>query len=183
MNRAQIVDLLTYCAACDQRTVGDTDVAVWFDMLAPLDFDKALTAARTHYRRQPDVRLKPGHIWTMCRTATDSEVDPALRQHCEQGTYCDDCKCVHQPGEPCNVLGPAPENVRAITSASSRAALVRRPPADDRASNPLAQSLPMPPSDLDLLAERCNCGATYLDNPPGHASHRTVFGHEPRRTA
>jgi hypothetical protein len=105
MNRAQTLDLLTYCAACDQRTVGETDLAVWFDMLGPLDFDRALESARQHYRRQPDVRLKPGHIWQLCKTVTEAErLDHDLAVPCDQGVLCGRCKAVHHVTESCDVL-------------------------------------------------------------------------------
>jgi hypothetical protein len=110
MNRAQIVDLLTYCAACDQRTVGETDVAVWFDQLAPIDFERALEAARQHYRRQPDVRLKPGHIWMLCKTVTDVDAaDRALTDTtCDHGRWHRECGQVHHDDEPCSVLVTKP---------------------------------------------------------------------------
>ncbi len=120
MNRAQVVDLLTYAAACDQRTVGDTDVLVWFDMLAPLDFQAALAAMRQHYRRQPDVRLKPGHLWQMCISRTDGDAaEAALMPPCNQGTYCPRCKLIHHDHEPCSVL-EAREFPRAIESLARR---------------------------------------------------------------
>lgn len=107
MNRAQIVDLLTYAAACDQRTVGEADVLVWFDMLAPLDYATAAEAMRQHYRRQPDVRLKPGHLWQMCATRTDGDAADNARP-CEHGSICDRCKLVHHAAEPCHVLQARP---------------------------------------------------------------------------
>ena len=107
MNRAQVVDLLSYAAACDQRTVGDADVLVWHDMIGALDFEAALAAMRQHYRRMPDVRLKPGHLWQMCRTQTDAEAAEAdLARPCEHGRICNTCKAVHHPDEPCDVLVP-----------------------------------------------------------------------------
>ena len=109
MNRTEVIDLLSYAAACDQRTVGDTDVLVWFDMLAPIRFKDALQAMRQHYRRQPDVRLKPGHLWQLCRTVTDAEAaERDLRTSCDHGTLCGTCSAVHQPDEPCVVLKPRP---------------------------------------------------------------------------
>ncbi len=107
MNRAQVVDLLSYAAACDQRTIGDADVLVWHDIIGPLDFDTVLAAMRQHYRRAPDIRLKPGHLWQMCRTQTDAEVAEAdLARPCEHGRICDACKGVHHPDEECDVLVP-----------------------------------------------------------------------------
>lgn len=104
MNRAQIVDLLTYAAACDQRTVGQADVIVWFDILGPIDYTTAAEAMRQHYRRNPDTRLKPGHLWQMCATRTDGDLTTDLAQPCEHGTICGRCKAVHHALEPCSVL-------------------------------------------------------------------------------
>lgn len=136
MNRSEVVDLLTYAAACDQRTVGEADVLVWFDMLAPLDFDACLTAARQHYRRSPDVRLKPGHLWQMCATRTDSEAADAGHLTvctcagagtcpvCVHGVICGTCKGVHRADEPCTVL-------TARTLPRSLESLTKTPPAQD----------------------------------------------------
>lgn len=130
MNRSQVVDLLTYAAACDQRTVGEADILVWFDMLAPLDFDACLAAARQHYRRSPDVRLKPGHLWQMCVKRTDAEVATAFAQSCtcrsagtcpvcDHGVICGTCKGVHRPDEACTVLkaAPMPIPIESVTRA------------------------------------------------------------------
>jgi hypothetical protein len=105
MNRAQVVELLAYAAACDQRTIGDADVLVWHDILAPLDYETCRTAMRQHYRRQPDVRLKPGHLWQACATRTDVE---AAVQHDVDGALCSGCKAFHHQHEPCTVLVPIP---------------------------------------------------------------------------
>lgn len=107
MNREEIVNLLTYAAACDQRTVGEADVLVWFDMLAPLDFRACLDAMRMHYRRNPDVRLKPGHLWQLAATRTDGEDFPNVVP-CEQGQFCHRCKLVHHQHEDCSVLKAQP---------------------------------------------------------------------------
>lgn len=115
MNRAQIVDLLTFCAANDQRTVGQSDVAVWFDMLEPIDFDRALDAARQHYRREPDKRMTPGRIWVLCKTVTEAErLERDLAAPCEHGVLCRACKLVHQPDAYCDALTSHPVGLTAI---------------------------------------------------------------------
>lgn len=135
MNRAQIVDLLTYAAACDQRTIGDSDVLVWHDMLGAIDFDAALSAMRQHYRRNPDVRLKPGHLWQLCRTQTDAEAAAHdLAQPCEHGVICATCKLVHHPHEPCDVLTHRAELEARIVS------LFRRPSELESAPSPQTEA-------------------------------------------
>lgn len=114
MNRAQVVELLAYAAACDARTVGDADVLAWHDILAPLDFEDCQKAMRLHYRRQPDVRLKPGHLWQMCATRTDAEA--AVVDRWPDGILCARCKAVHHDHEPCTVLVPAPPALAAAVA-------------------------------------------------------------------
>lgn len=122
MNRAETTKLLGFCAANDQRTVGEGDVLAWHDMLAPIAFERAWDAARRHYRQQPDVRLKPGHIWQLCKTTTTAEAAQRdLEKPCEHGSICGDCKAVHHADEPCTALTSDP-------AAFARAlAIFRRP--------------------------------------------------------
>ena len=130
MNRAETARLLGFCAANDQRTVGEADVLAWHDMLGPIAFARAWEAARAHYRRQPDVRLKPGHLWQLCKTTTTAEAAQRdLEQPCEHGSICRSCKSVHHSTEPCAVLTPGPEAIaRALAGARSLAEL-NPPPA------------------------------------------------------
>ena len=62
MTHDDIIDLLSYAAAFDRRTVGKFDVLAWYDLIGDLPKDLALQAARDHYREQPGVWLEPGHI-------------------------------------------------------------------------------------------------------------------------
>lgn len=176
MKHSEAAELLTYAAAFDRRTVGEADVIAWATALDGLNVERCKAAIITHYRRSTDY-LQPAHLWALARATSTRDVDPALRQHCEHGTYCDACKGIHHRGESCSVLEPPPDNVGEITSATKRAALIKAPPRSD-----LVQPHGLPPADgLDVT--RCLCGAAYLDNPTGHESHRTVFGHQPRQEA
>lgn len=49
MTPEDVVDVLTKCAAYDQRTVGEVDVMAWHDVLARTDRADALEAVRLHY--------------------------------------------------------------------------------------------------------------------------------------
>lgn len=99
MNRQDVAKLLAYAAANDARTVGESDLHAWFDILGPLDFDRCLAAARKHYREQPDTRLKPGHLWRLAKATTG----PTPVDECDQGVYCPKCTLYHQPTEACEV--------------------------------------------------------------------------------
>lgn len=60
-----MIDLLTYVAAADRRTIGDTDVRVWLDGAADGQWPSiqaALRAVRLHRREQPGKWLEPGHV-------------------------------------------------------------------------------------------------------------------------
>lgn len=62
MNRNEIADVLTACAALDQRKVGDSDVSAWYATIRPdIDRQLALDAVRIHYATSTD-RAMPGHI-------------------------------------------------------------------------------------------------------------------------
>ena len=55
MTRSEIAKLLAFCAAYDQRTIGDADVLAWDEALdSPwvpnIDLDEAQEAVVTHYR-------------------------------------------------------------------------------------------------------------------------------------
>ena len=60
-----MVELLTYVAAADRRTIGETDVEVWLD--AAVDgqwpsMEAAQRAVRVHRSEQPGKWLEPGHV-------------------------------------------------------------------------------------------------------------------------
>jgi RimJ/RimL family protein N-acetyltransferase len=106
MNRAETARLLLFCTANDAREPTETDVLAWHDMLAPIPFEKALEAARRHYRQQPDVWLKPGHLWRMCANNTDITRGETTTTIVDDAgnVLCSDCKLMHRPDEPCSVL-------------------------------------------------------------------------------
>ncbi len=62
MNRNEIIDLLTIIAAGDRRTVGNTDVDFWHNIVGNVPKDLAIEAVRRHFRERPDVWLNPGHV-------------------------------------------------------------------------------------------------------------------------
>jgi len=105
VNRQEATQLLRFCAANDNRTVGEADVLAWHDMLSAISYERAYEAARRHYRQQPDVWLKPGHIWRLCKTTTVAEAaQRELEKPCEHGSICGTCKAVHHATESCSSL-------------------------------------------------------------------------------
>lgn len=62
MNFEDTVDVLTKCAAFDQRTVGDGDAAAWHEVLGPFDVQDALRAVTAWYTEHSDQRAMPADI-------------------------------------------------------------------------------------------------------------------------
>jgi hypothetical protein len=62
VNRNDVIDVLSAIAAVDRRTVGESDVFMWHQIIGHLDKQLALRAVVDHFREQPGVWLEPGHI-------------------------------------------------------------------------------------------------------------------------
>ena len=65
MNTNEVIDLLTLIAACDQRTVGESDVEAWHAIAtqAGWTFPLARQAVIEHHARGADKgRIRPAHI-------------------------------------------------------------------------------------------------------------------------
>jgi len=62
VNKSDIVDVLSFVAAGDRRTVGDADVEMWFLVMGDVPKDFALHAVVAHRRDCPGMWLEPGHI-------------------------------------------------------------------------------------------------------------------------
>jgi hypothetical protein len=65
MNLTETATLLSFCAAIDLRTIGDTDVQAWQSTLPDVHLCEAMEAAREHYRADTR-RLMPADVvqWT-----------------------------------------------------------------------------------------------------------------------
>jgi hypothetical protein len=61
--------------------------------------------------------------------------------------------------------------------ARRRRAEVARPA---RRSEPVRAAYERAPGTALLVCARPGCGASYLDDLPGRAAHKTVFGHQPK---
>lgn len=61
MTPAEVIDVLTKCAAYDQRTVGEGDVLAWYEILDRTDVADAFAAVRLHYAESRD-RAMPADI-------------------------------------------------------------------------------------------------------------------------
>lgn len=58
MNRSDTAKLLAFCAAYDQRTIGEADVLAWYEAIESpwvpnIDLDEAKAAVTSHYRETP----------------------------------------------------------------------------------------------------------------------------------
>lgn len=62
MNHDEMVDLLTLISARDNRTVGQTTVAVWLEDIGDLNFTDAREAVAGHFREEPGVWLMAAHV-------------------------------------------------------------------------------------------------------------------------
>lgn len=104
MTRDETITLLKLVVAGDRRTIGPEDIAYWAAMLAATDLDRAVSALVMIRRREPDKWVDPGHIWGMCNAKTDGAAAGAGLADCDHGRICADCRLVHRPDEPCDVL-------------------------------------------------------------------------------
>lgn len=68
MTPAQTAALLAMCAAYDQRTIGQADVAAWHAALDGIHPDDARAAVVAHYRRSRE-RIMPADVVAAARRA------------------------------------------------------------------------------------------------------------------
>lgn len=61
MTPGEMARVLAKCAAYDQRTIGDADVAAWHEAVGDLGYDDALAAVTRHYRTSRD-RMWPADL-------------------------------------------------------------------------------------------------------------------------
>lgn len=66
MSPAEVGVLLARMALFDARTVGDADVAAWFDVCGDLDLDIAVAAVGRHYAASTE-RVMPAHVRACAR--------------------------------------------------------------------------------------------------------------------
>lgn len=79
MTPADVIDVLTKCAAYDQRTVGEADVMAWHEILGRVERADALEAVRVHYAETRD-RAMPADIRKLAATIRDAR-QGRERQH------------------------------------------------------------------------------------------------------
>lgn len=70
MTPEEVVDVLSKCAAYDQRTVGEVDVMAWHEILARVELSDALDAVRRHYGESRE-RAMPADILKLSRISRD----------------------------------------------------------------------------------------------------------------
>ena len=72
MTRSETAALLAFCAAYDQRTIGEADVLAWNEALEcpwvpNIDIDEAQAAVIAHYRETPQ-RITPADVIKRVKT-------------------------------------------------------------------------------------------------------------------
>jgi hypothetical protein len=72
MTRSETAALLAFCAAYDQRTIGETDVLAWHEALESpwvpnIEIDEAQAAVVAHYRETPQ-RITPADVLKRVKT-------------------------------------------------------------------------------------------------------------------
>jgi hypothetical protein len=75
MTRSEAATLLAFCAAYDQRTVGQADVAAWFLALQRYPLGLARDAVTAHYRERRD-RIMPADITAHIRAQRRPDAAP-----------------------------------------------------------------------------------------------------------
>lgn len=74
MNRNQIIELLAIDASVTNRTVGETTIVTWSNLLADLSYDAAVAALLQHHKESTDW-VKPAHIIDMARRLGNERVE------------------------------------------------------------------------------------------------------------
>lgn len=76
MNRAETAQLLTLCAAYDNRTLGDADVLAWAQVLGDLPYTDAQNAVTAHYATETR-RIMPADVRAGVRRIRRDRLDHA----------------------------------------------------------------------------------------------------------
>lgn len=80
MNRRDIARLLGIAAAYDQRTVGQADVAAWYEALHDLSAQRASEAVVEHYRHHRE-RIMPADVRRLAiEIGNRQHVDPSFAE-------------------------------------------------------------------------------------------------------
>jgi len=61
VTRDEVIDLLAIISGVNGRTVGETDVAVWLELVGDMSFADASAAVKAHYM-ESDRWIMPSHI-------------------------------------------------------------------------------------------------------------------------
>lgn len=72
MTREELNALLTRLQVLDNRQVDRLTADAWWPIVGHLRYDDALEAMHNHFRDNPDIYLKPGHIAVGARSLRDS---------------------------------------------------------------------------------------------------------------
>jgi hypothetical protein len=75
MNKGDVIDLLSLIQIGDDRSIGETDVGFWHEMIGDLPKDLAALAIKAHFREQPGVLIEPGHVVKRVRAMRNDMLD------------------------------------------------------------------------------------------------------------
>lgn len=76
MNRTETAQLLTLCAAYDSRTIGESDVMAWADVLSWVPYPDAEASVKDHYGRETR-RVMPADVIAGVRRIRRDRVEGA----------------------------------------------------------------------------------------------------------
>lgn len=172
MTPAEVIDVLTKCAAYDQRTVGEADVMAWHEILCRTELVDALDAVRMHYAENRD-RAMPADIRKLAVTVKEQresrERQHERRQAIESGpTVRDRSADVTALVQAVAASLPQPDNhAKALARARSERGRPYKPPTKERRQAKQPKDHPPPATD-DVAA----MATRYL-----------IDGHEPHDVA
>ena len=112
MNRNDVIDVLAIVAAASRRTIGETDVQIWQEIIGTDDRDLAVKAVADQLREQPGVWIEPGHIHQRVRAMVRDQLD--RQPLTEQETRLDalTAKAVDELAETKTIPNPEPRYQR-----------------------------------------------------------------------
>lgn len=184
MNLEETSKVLGKLALYDNRKVGQADVLAWHEVLGRLDLRDCLEAVTVHYSESSQ-RAMPADIRKLAIVIRDQRksreakfalpAPPPARSAAVTALVREVAARLPRP-----VPQDRAEDIQARAVVMARRLRGRPEPAHRAVrvpKGPTGQTTAMPPKDLETGS--CQCGAVYLLDGEGRASHRTVFGHNP----
>lgn len=67
MLKSEMIEVLAQVAAIDNRTVDQSMIDVWYDLIGHMAKGEALAAVREFRLTNPGQYLEPGHLWQIAK--------------------------------------------------------------------------------------------------------------------